>query len=207
MESGFFRFVLEPSKESFLEARRKVVEHDEYDPYSFILDDIKDLLDEKEYAKVLEIDDINLLLSPRAHSYKRYAFEGLEMHREAEIAVTVLRKILECILLTGDGSKEYPYIVTKVQDEYDLLSFIGEESKLQSLIIEETCTYDKVETKSGKTIFFDITDCHSMTHKIDEDTYLDRIFGEEESENEESTHKDESSDNTKKKSRWKFWGK
>lgn len=134
MDSDFFKFVLDPNKKLFLEARSKVVNHDEYDPHSFILDDIEDLLDQKEFAKVLEIDDINLLSSPRAHSYKRYTYERLEMHREAEIAFTVCRKILECILLTGDGSKEYPHIVTKVQDEYDLLSFTGEERVSYNLL-------------------------------------------------------------------------
>ena len=205
MEKGFFKFVMEPSKESFLEARRKVVEHKDYDPYSFILDDLIELLKNNEFEKVAYHEDINLLLSPKAHLCKREAYKQMGMQRQSEIAQIIAKTIVQCISLTGEGTKEEPFIVTKVQDEYDFLEFVREEIKKQSLIKGEDRVYDKIETKSGKVFFFDITDCHAMARKINPDEFVDRLFGEDESEKKEPEQKEDIHEETKKKKKWKFW--
>lgn len=210
MEDGFYRFVLEPSKEAFLEARRKIVEHKDYDPNSFILDDLSDLLDNEEYVKVVESNDINLLLSPKANLYKRFAHNKLGDERGAQIAEAVTRSILECILLTGKGTKEEPFIVTRVQDEYDLLSFLKEEHIKQSVHKEDGRVYDRIETKSDRIIFFDITDSYAMLSKVNPEEFLDRIFGEKEDQETGSAQEDESVEKRitpskpKKKPWWKF---
>lgn len=205
MKEDFFQFIIEPSKEAFLKAREEVVNHKDYNPYLPLLEDLGDLLEKKEFAKVVEFKDINLMLSPRAHSHKRYAYLELGMEKEAEFEIIFARRILECILLTGDGTKEAPYLVTRVQDERDVLSFIGEKYKMQALINEGDRSYDRINTESGKTIFFDITDCYKTLSKVDPEEFLDRILGDEEEEGAEAPQKETSFREMKQKPWWKFW--
>jgi hypothetical protein len=179
MKDDFFQFLLEPSKEAFLRSRKTVVEHADYNPYGLAMDTLLDLLVQNEFQQVVDSTDINLLLSPRAHSYKFRAYKELGMEKEAEMEALFARRIVECILLTGEGSKDEPYVVCSVQDQRDVLGFLREEQTLQSLIRDENKIYDKIETSSGKTFFFDITDVYHSILKVDSDEFLNRMLGDE----------------------------
>lgn len=161
MENDFFKFITEPSKENFLASRAVVVNHEDYNPYADDIHELQELLDKEMYKEAGEFSTINLILSPRAHLYKRYAFEKLGQERDAEMEHILAVSIMEGIEMTGDGTLENPYIVTRIADERDLLMLLDEEFAGQALSHQNDKTYDIISTVSGKSIYFDITDCYA----------------------------------------------
>ncbi|WP_046758161.1 DUF4919 domain-containing protein [Kordia jejudonensis] len=179
MKDDFFDFLNEPTKEAFLKARAQIVAHEDYNPYSDDPTIIQDLLMQKEYEKVMNYTNINTILSPRVHLMKKYAATQLGREKDATSEDFLGYRILEGILATGDGSKEHPYMVLRVSDERDFLSFIGEEFASQALIKEEK-TYDCIHTQSGKSIYFDITDCYRKIASYSFEDMLNSLDIEEE---------------------------
>lgn len=160
MNDDFFNFVKEPDKDAFLKARRFVVSHKDYDPYSDDLEKMEGFLDQGNYDAVTGYQSINTLLSPSAHFYKKYAFEKKGMVNEANAESLFSHRILENIALTGNGGEESPYVVTRISDERDFLGFLGKDFKRQGLVSGEGKYYDAIETSDGGRIYFDITDCY-----------------------------------------------
>lgn len=99
-------------------------------------------------------------------------------------------KILEGISLTGDGSEGRPYLVTYISDEKEFLFYINEDFKSQMLLEINDRQVDCITTKSGKAIYFDVTDCMLSAQRMF--TKVKRAS---------TTPKDEGE--TKKW--WKFW--
>ncbi len=199
MTDDFYAFLKEPTKENFLKAHSYVVQHEDYNPYSDDINQMEELLEKNEFQKALEYANINVMLSPRAHLMKKYAATQLEDEEAANAEYFLAMRILEGIESTGDGSKEHPYLVLRVNDEGDLLSYLEEEYQVQRLIQEDTI-YDAITTKSGKTIYFDITDCYQKMNSFSMNDLLDNL-----------DISDEDLDATivapskKKKKWWKFW--
>jgi hypothetical protein len=159
MTEDFFDFIKEPSKEQFLKSQRYVVEHKNYDPYTGELDDLMAFMDAKEFQKVIDFKSINTLLSPSAHLLKHHAAKEINDELNAKSEWFLFHKILENLLLTGDGSKEQPFFITQISDEQDIIQSMEDAVDRQSLIKDEGKSFDKINTKSGKTLYFDITAC------------------------------------------------
>ena len=162
---NIFQFLQETTKENFTAAQAMVTGHEDYDPYSKDLNIMEKLLDEDKYEEVARYDNVNVLLSPRAHLYKNYAWRQLEKEHEAKCEMVFAQKIMEGIHLTGDGTKEVPYQVIRISDERDMLMFLQEKFVKQSLIKGEDDEqfFDKIDCESGKEIYFDIT---TLYHKM-----------------------------------------
>lgn len=161
MENDFFKFIVEPSKENFLAARDIVVRHPDYAPYSDDLDVLEKLLDEEKYAEAVKCNNINLVLSGRAHLYKKYAHEKLNNEKDAKMEHILAMGIIEGIEMTGDGTLENPYWVLRVSDERDLMLLLEDKFAAQALSHQNGRSYDIITTVSGRTIYFDITDCYN----------------------------------------------
>ncbi|WP_430408672.1 DUF4919 domain-containing protein [Kordia sp.] len=205
MTDDFFDFLTEPTKEAFLKARTYVIEDEEYNPYSDDMSVIQAFLEKEEYEKVMEYTNINVILSPRVHLMKKYAATQLGKEKDATSEYFLGHRILEGIHATGDGSKEKPFMVLRVSDERDFLGFIGEEYASQALVKEEK-TYDLITTKSGKSIYFDITDSY---HKIASFSFSDMLdsldVDEDESDIENNVEIKKTTPIAKKKKWWQFW--
>lgn len=195
MKEGFFDFMIEPSKESFLASRNFIVTHEDYNPYSDELDELNLLLDEEKYQEATEFNALNLLLSPRAHLLKTYAFEELQNKEGAKATQVLALRILECIEMTGNGSQERPYLVLRISDEKDLLIYLGEAMVSQALQSSGNQFFDVITTQSGKVIYFDITDCY---------TRLPHIFKKKEATQNES-NANQTASKSGANSWWKFW--
>jgi len=195
MKEGFFDFMMEPSKESFLASRKYIVEHEDYDPYSDDLDELNLLLDQEKYKEASEFSALNLILSPRAHLLKNYALDKLQNEQGAKAEHILAMRIMECIELTGDGSQASSYIVTRISDEKDMLLYLGEAMLSQALQSFENKYFDVITTQSGKTIYFDITDCY---------TRLPYIF-EKKKSSESKPDTNQKKSESSKKNWWKFW--
>lgn len=192
MEDNFFDFILSTTKENFLKAQERITKSEGYDPYSQDIEIITDLLDNNKYKEASSYTNLNILLSPRAHLLKQYAFTQLGNDNEAKAEMILAQKILEGLSLTGDGTKELPYLVTRISDERDLLDYLNEKFSAQSLIQENNRAYDRITTASAKQIYFDITAPYLRMQKLmNEGSFdLDKLF-------EES--------GTKSKKWWQFW--
>ncbi|MFY0629402.1 MAG: DUF4919 domain-containing protein [Flavobacteriaceae bacterium] len=150
---------------------------------------MKVFLEKEEYDKAIAFNDVNSLLSPRVHLMKNYAYTKKGMPDEAGFELLFAQKILENICLTGDGSKEDPYLVLRVQDERDVLNFLGEKFRMQALCKGEGFVYDSIQTESGKSFYFDITECYSKLPQINLSDLMN----------------DSQRVNKKVKPWWKFW--
>jgi len=161
MDPEFFNFISNPSEENFLKSREMIINHPAFNPYSADLEIIERFIDDSDFESAINYKNINILLSPTAHLMKGYAAKQLKDANTLKAEYEFAESILKCIKLTGDGSKEQPYIVTRVEDEYELLHSLKEKVSSQKLIIEEEKTFDLIKTESGKNIYFDITDCYT----------------------------------------------
>lgn len=157
MTADFFKFTTETTKENFSKSQQLIFSENDYDPYSDDLSNMEQLLDEGKFQEVVDYGSINILLSPRAHLFKNYALRQLKKVKEAQIEMRLSSKILQCIKLSGAGTKEEPYLITRISDEKDFLDFIHDRLAKQSLFSENDKYYDLITTISKKEIYFDIT--------------------------------------------------
>ena len=157
MTEDFFNFITDTTKENFVAAQQLVFSDKDYNPYSDDLDEIVELLDNDDFEKVEAWFSVNILLSARAHFYKNYALTQLGKEREAQAELIIGQKILEGISLTGDGTQENPYVVTRISDEQDLLEYLDEEFESQSLVTNNGRFYDLNTTEWGDEIYIAIT--------------------------------------------------
>ena len=61
-------------------------------------------------------------------------------------------------MATGDGSAKKPYLVSRVEDEYDVLSSAGKRSTRQGLRMDQGKSYDVIFTSDGGEVHFDVSD-------------------------------------------------
>lgn len=168
MTDQFFDCFMEPSLENFTFSQQEIFNHPEYHPYSEDLKVLQGLLDKNDLENAIELNTVNLMLSPRAHLYKQYALDKLNRPEEAKSEGYMAHIILEGISLTGDGTVERPYRVTSISDERDMVQFLNEEFAGQSLVQANDKIMDMIQCKSGKEIYFDITIPYQrMQHMMD----------------------------------------
>jgi hypothetical protein len=162
----FLAFIIEPAKESFLASRKIVIEHTDYDPYSDDINELEELLQKGKMQEAVACNNINTLLSPRAHLIKNKALTALGQEKDAKSELIFAVRIMECIALTGDGSMEQPRVVTRVEDERDFLAYMQEQFAAQQLMSSAGKKIDRLTTQSGKELHFDITDCYSRMQEL-----------------------------------------
>ena len=169
MNEPFKDYLESPTLEKYLALRESIITHESYNPYSTELEEIDNLLEQNEFEKVTEFIKVgfpNLFLSPRFHMYLGVAFDKLGKTEEADTEKALFTLCIDGLLKTGDGSKDNPYIVTRVNDEYDLLFILEKEHKTQALINHNGVSMDALTLTDGSTLYFDITDCLNRLNNI-----------------------------------------
>lgn len=194
MENNFIKFIKDPTVELFLAARADIISHEHYNPYGNHLNELTDLLDAEKYQEAIDLDDINLIMSPRAHLYKSFAQKELNNENLAELEGMIAHLIMDGIEMTGNGTFENPYLVTSVSDERDMLARWDEQFASQSLKHSGDRSFDIITTISGKEIYFDITDCYQRLAKVRPQGTSDLIQMMEQLTNNRPTKK-----------WWQFW--
>lgn len=154
---NFYDFTLVLTNTNYLHSQDFVFNHDGYNPYSNDLDILKQLLENNEYQKVIDYNTINTVLSTDAFILKFYAYQALEEHEQAKVMFGYAKKIIEAILKTGDGSLEAPYVVLRISDIYDVLSFLSEKVIKQKSMKQLHKQIDLIECASGKVFYFDVS--------------------------------------------------
>ncbi|WP_111684154.1 DUF4919 domain-containing protein [Winogradskyella tangerina] len=195
MTDDFFKFILETNKENFTNSQKEIFSDKDYNPYSNDLEVLEEFLSTQQFDKAVAFNNINLLLSPRAHFYKNYALEKLGKEKDAQSELVFAHKIMEGICTTGDGTEENPYLVTRISDERDILSYLSEEKESQMLVQKDGKYFDLLNCKSGKAIYFDITTPYTKMQELMDSGKIS-LFGSEEAEEDASASN---------KKWWQFW--
>lgn len=186
-----FGFLTDPTKETFLKCRELVINDPEYDPYSEDIENIQDLLNEGKFEEVVQYVNVNILLSPRAHIYKYFAYKELGDEKGRNIEMTIAQIIFECLEKTGDGTKDSPYIITRISDERDLVRHhFNKQDVSQNLIKDGDKIMDALTLDDGTQLYFDIKDPYQ------------RLAFSFSKRNEQAERKDE--EKSQKKKWWKF---
>lgn len=192
MQNTYLLFLENPSHANYMKAINHVMNHKDYNPYSDDLDILTGFLDDQKYDEAIAHMNVNLLLSPRAHFFKRYAHQQKKNKEAAQSETFFADRILFCIQQSGDGTKASPYIISRISDERDFLDYLKEDFAKQALVKgDDEKVYDVISTQSGKDLYFDITKCYSMISQQFTD-----FGGEEKKENEQKQEN---------KKWWKFW--
>ncbi len=154
-----FEFLADPTKETFLKCRELVIRDPEYDPYSEDLETMQDLLNTGKFEEVIKYVNINILLSPRAHIYKYFAYKELGDEKGRSIEMTIAQIIFECLEKTGAGTKESPYMITRISDERDLVRHhLDKQDVSQTLVKDGDKIMDVLTLDDGTPLYFDIKD-------------------------------------------------
>jgi len=156
----FAAFVKQPSKQSYLGVLAALASSEAYQPYSNDLWDIEKLVEQKQFKQAqARVDKARpgLLLSPRFHFLAARTAAGLGDAATRAAELSLFNECLRAILSTGDGSREKPYVVSMVADEYDLLRHLKKLKHSQGLIIEDENRYDRIQCQDGSEVWFDIT--------------------------------------------------
>lgn len=194
MTDDLIKFITETTKENFISIQNTVISNAEYHPYSDDLSTMENMLDTSKFEDVGDFYTVNILLSPRAHLYKNYAYEKLNKENEANSELILAQKIMEGLSLTGDGSKQSPYLVTRISDEKDLLSYFQEQFANQKLINDNGRYFDCITCQSGKDIYFDITTPYLKMQELMDTGKIETPFSSKTKNRIASTKK-----------WWKFW--
>jgi len=186
-----FESLTDPTKETFLKCRELVINDPEYDPYSEDIENIQNLLNEGKFEEVIQYVNVNILLSPRAHIYKYFAYKELGDEKGRNIEMTIAQIIFECLEKTGDGTKESPYMITRISDERDLVRHhLNKQDVSQNLIKDGDKIMDALTLDDGTQLYFDIKDPYQ------------RLAFSFSKRNEQAESKDE--EKPHKKKWWKF---
>lgn len=165
----FARFLESPDRESYIAVRTALVSSDYYDAYSNEMDGLDQLLDAgkfEEASRKLTDSMPNLLLSPWAHFIMSFIADKLNDEKGAHAESLIAAACCKGILATGDGTKDKPYIVVRVSDEYDVLQYVGKGLELQSLIHDGNRHFDLVKCRDGSELWFDITDAFNKRREV-----------------------------------------
>jgi hypothetical protein len=153
-------FLERPSGESFVRLRAAVLAEPSYDFHADDDAELNQLVEEGEDEVVVgRLPQLmpNWLLSPRVHQMlgdaAQRSGDAETAQREHYFARAALRGLLE----SGDGSRERPYLVTHIADEYDLLSALGKEAESQSQAGGPSGVCDVIACRDGSELWFDVT--------------------------------------------------
>ena len=173
MKDEFLKFLRDPNPASFLTVRKGIVEHPNYKPYSEELEELEEFIDAEDYDAVLALSPTmlpNLMLSPRLHLMLAYTHRRLGDTQSADMESAVARACVEGILMTGRGTKQEPWLVTRTSDEYDVLMFIDRKMETQALVHDGDRVLDCLTGEDGKESWFDITDAYKSLNESAEDS-------------------------------------
>lgn len=122
----------------------------------------------EEAYELLKQQERLWILNPRYHQLMTLVFESLGMDKEQEQSARMFRGTLDALINTGNGSRENPYLITRPDDEVDILLLLGEEERETIPIEEGGRLFDKCRTKNNSFIYFDITDAIKTAKRIND---------------------------------------
>ncbi|MBC2932060.1 DUF4919 domain-containing protein [Nocardioides sp. zg-1228] len=113
--------------------------------------------DHAEAASLVHAAMPGAFFSPSAHAALAAAHAGLGDDARVRAERTLQALALESIRSTGDGTRERPWSVLRVSDEYDVLRADRRTSRQQSLLTVHGRSLDRHECDDGSEAWFDVS--------------------------------------------------
>ncbi len=157
----FSEFLEQPDKTRYLRVRGAIIGSLEFDMFSDGLGRLEEMVLAGEHASVPAlVPELmpNWLLSPRVHQLlsQSAAERGEEDRAKGEHTLAIA--CANAIAQTGDGSRDAPYIVTHVSDEYDVATASGKTVTQQRRETSDGRALDVLLLDDGSALYFDVTD-------------------------------------------------
>jgi hypothetical protein len=157
-----------PPDVDFGALRMAYARSERYRPYSRYPDEeppMKQALDARDWRIVLEIAESALArnyVRARPHFWAMTANGNLGRAAAAAHHRAVMEGLLRSIAASGDGrTPATAMVVIDVQEEYDVMTFLGVTSRVQGLVHEAGRAFDRhdVEGRDGarSTVYFDVS--------------------------------------------------
>jgi hypothetical protein len=153
-------FLNSRSDESFEALRQAYLRSSDYRPYDSRVESVYPLIDEQKFDQAfaqLQRMLPNLFLTPRARSLAAFLYEKLGREDAARREGIISQNLIVALSRTGDGTSERPYRVTRTEDEYDLLRYLGKEYVTQALVKDAMSSFDVLTCGDGTQVWFDVT--------------------------------------------------
>ena len=167
---AFNDMIAEPSAEKYIRILEYISETDKYDPTAADDHEMSEYCNREEYDKVFKIYNNtypNLLLCPKAHFILSATYEDTDREKDYLKEFKIAGKLLDIIYSSGDGSKEHPYIVSRVSDAYDIVRWKMQKPKSQTLIPGPKMI-DTIYCEDGSKYCFDVTTPYDHIRKTNE---------------------------------------
>lgn len=150
----------DPTPESLDALRAAVRAAPGFDPELRVRERAEELLgagDPVGAVQAVEATMPGSLFSPRAHALLAAGFERSERGADASRHARLARASLDSILSTGDGTRERPWSVLRISDEYDVVASLGTRPSDQSLVRDGQRTIDVLTCADGRQLHFDVS--------------------------------------------------
>ena len=154
-------FLEQPTARSYRAARRAILCDPEFRGDPRLLAEVAELCERQQFALADQLFQRMMpdwALSPRAHMYAAWIAEELGQSRDVELEQFLCIACLRGLLATGDGSRQRPYLVTHVSDEYDIVSWFGGQVVSQRLAAQAGRECDVLTDEDGGEYWFDVSD-------------------------------------------------
>ena len=164
LNDRFEEFLAEPDPQRYRKLRALVMADKAYNAGSTALEGVEVLLDHGRAAEARRrVRQLlpDWLLSPRAHRLAAEAARRLGDELGEQREWLVHRRCVEGLLTTGDGTRARPFLVTHVDDEYDLVEHLGKKLAHQDLVLDDGRSLDRITCQDGSEYWFDLTDVHA----------------------------------------------
>ena len=166
-------YIENPVLEEFLKLRAGVLFEPEFNPEADDLAPVEELVAGGKFAEVIERIRTaiwpNYMLSPGAHVQLGFSLQKEGREREANVERGIAALLLRGIELTGDGSENSPFLVTRTSDEYDYLFAKQLQFASYTEIEKDGRQLDCILVRDKGPLFFDVTDICQLGHRRSSD--------------------------------------
>ena len=157
---AYLDFFTNPIFKNYLVAVKCLQQSKCYIPYSSELYEVNQLIEKNKIDKAYKFllkNSANMILSPRFHWVMSFILNELKEDEDANLSFVISSNCIKGILSSGNGSKEKPYLITRISDEHDVLEHLEKILALQSLEKIERKSYDHLQCTDKSELWFDIT--------------------------------------------------
>jgi len=128
LQAAFGTYLKERSLAAFLAVRDLLISLPSYDPWSPELAEFDRLLGAEDWGSICQLAAKvmdNWLLTPYLHESLALANKKLGDESRSALEAELFRACAQGIMLTGDGSREHPYLAVRVDDAYGVVFYLG----------------------------------------------------------------------------------
>jgi len=158
--SSLNEFVNHPRPEDYVAALDELTTGPEYAPYAGHIEELERLFENGDYQAALDYataKSATLVLSPTAHLMARMAAETLGDGEREDAERNQADLLLDCVLQSGDGSRDKPFLVSLVHDEYAVLTALDIKQTVQGFVVHGNRWLDVLKSDDDSETAFDVT--------------------------------------------------